>query len=95
MRVSKFIISACCGRSSTVFKTSRPIAVSDIAELVRLGFMESKNFTAAGLLYVDSSELTVSGPIGSDRLQVRCKKTKSDECAKAISDFEKVLTQLP
>jgi hypothetical protein len=92
MKTEKFVIAACCGRSQTVFKTSRPIAVSDIAELVKFGFTESANFSKAGILYVSSEELIVSGPIGSDRLQVSC---KSKECSSSIDDLEKLLTQLP
>jgi hypothetical protein len=94
MDVQKFIISACCGRSSTVFKTSRPIAVSDIAELVNAGFTESKNFSTAGILYCDNGNLIVSGPIGSDRLQISCKKTAKD-CSSATDDLEKILAALP
>jgi len=93
MNFQVFTIAACCGNTSTIFKTSRPIMVSDISDLVKLGFTESVNFSKAGILYVDSAEITISGPLGSDRLQVRCKVKKAD-CPKAISDFEKILEQL-
>ena len=91
MQVERFTVQACCGRTSLILKTSRPIAASDITKLVSLGFTEAQHFTKAGILYVDNSDLIVTGPIGSDRLQVKCKVA---DCDKKVNDFEVLLQQL-
>jgi len=92
MLVSKHLIQACCGGTSIVFKTNRPITVFDIEALVKLGFKEASTFTKAGILYVENQALVVSGPIGSDRLKVRCKI--EDYCTEKVNDFEVLLQKL-
>jgi len=65
--------------------------LTDIQALVNLGFKEALHFTKAGILYVDNNELIVTGPIGSDRLQVKC---KISDCTQKVNDFEVLLQQL-
>jgi hypothetical protein len=65
--------------------------INDIKELVKLGFTESEHFTKAGILYVDNLDLIVTGPIGSDRLQVKC---KINDCEQKVNDFEVLLQTL-
>lgn len=91
MKAEKFTIQACCGRTSIIFKTDTPITAKTLNSLVRLGFVESEHFTKAGILYADNPDFIVTGPIGSDRLQVKCKKS---ECNQKINDFEALLPQL-
>lgn len=91
MKVERFSIKTCCSGRSLIFKTSRSITKSDIEGLVGLGFVESPNFTKAGILYVDNPDLIVTGPIGSDRLQVKCKML---DCSEKVNDFEVLLQKL-
>jgi hypothetical protein len=91
MKVERFTVQACCGTKSLIFKTNRPIVKSDIEGLVKLGFVESANFTKAGVMYLTNETLIVSGPIGSDRLQVKC---KFGDCTTKVNDFEVLLQQL-
>ena len=91
MLVTKFTIQACCGSKSLIFKTNRAISINDITALVKLGFVESPNFTKSGIMYLTNDALIVSGPIGSDRLQVKC---KFGDCINKVNDFEVLLQQL-
>ncbi len=91
MKVERFTIQACCGRTSLIFKTDQPLTTGHLASLVALGFKEAPHFTKAGILYVDNPDLIVTGPIGSDRLQVKCKVA---DCQQKINDFEVLLQQL-
>ena len=91
MLVEKYTIQACCGNKVLIFKTSRPISINDINGLVAFGFTESKNFTQAGILYVNNSELIITGPIGFDRLQIQC---KLKDCIDKVDDFVTLLQQL-
>jgi hypothetical protein len=92
MKIERFSINSCCGAKSLIFKTNRPIAKSDIISLVNQGFIESENFTKAGIMYLTNEALIVSGPLGSDRLQVKCKSTSS--CQEKVNDLEVILQQL-
>jgi hypothetical protein len=94
MKIEKHVINtgcSSCGGKSLIFKTNRPITKTDIEGLAKLGFTEAPNFTQAGILYMDNLDLIVSGPIGSDRLQVKC---KLGDCETKVSDFEVLLQQL-
>lgn len=91
MQIERHTVQACCGKTSLIFKTDRPIMPNDVQALVDLGFTESAHFTKAGILYVDNSDLIITGPIGSDRLQVKCKIL---DCTQKVNDFEVLLQQL-
>jgi len=91
MKVERHTISACCGKASLVFKTDRPISQNDIVKLSALGFKEAVHFTKAGILYMENSDIIATGPIGSDRLQIKC---KINDCQTKVNDFETLLQQL-
>lgn len=91
MKIIRHTIQACCGRTSMIFKTDQPISKKTLESLVLIGFKESPQFTKAGILYVDNLDLIITGPFGSDRLQVKC---KNSDCAKKINDFEELLLKL-
>lgn len=81
-------MQTCCGRTSTIFKTDQPITIDLLKSLVAVGFKEYQHFTSAGILYLDNIDFIITGPLGSDRLQVKCKK---DDCLQAINDLEMVI----
>lgn len=91
MKVERFSIQACCGRKTTIYKIDRPIDTNLLAALVALGFTELAHFTAAGILYVDNLDFIVTGPIGSNRLQVKCKRA---DCEQKIGNLESLLQQI-
>ncbi len=91
MKVERFTVQACCGKTSLILKIDRPIDNPLISFLTSKGFVAQDHFTKAGILYADSSELIVTGPLGSDRLHVRCKKA---DCAIILNDFEGLLQQM-
>jgi len=91
MNTKRFTVQACCGNTSLILKTDRPLDKILLEFLISKGFIEFDHFTKAGILYADSSELIVTGPFGSDRLHVRCKKA---DCAIILNDFEVLLQQM-
>lgn len=91
MKAERYDIKACCGKTSIIFKIDQPLSKIHLAQLVSLGFTEFPHFTTAGILYADNSDLIVTGPFGSDRLQVKCKKS---DCSQKVNDFEGLLAQL-
>lgn len=91
MKIERFSIQACCGRTSIIFKTDRPLNTLHISEFCKLGYTEHKHFTQAGILYVDNLDFILTGPLGSDRLQVKC---KTANCEPKVNDLEKILLKL-
>lgn len=91
MLVTRYTIQTCCGKASLIFKTNQFITKQHLDKLVSFGFKEHSHFTKAGILYVDNSEFIITGPIGSDRLQVKCKIT---DCNQKLNDLEMLLQQL-
>ncbi len=91
MKVERFTVQACCGSTALILKIDQPLDKSHLAYLINQGFVEAEHFTKAGILYVDNSALTVTGPFGSDRLTVKCKVA---DCSQKINDFEVLLQQL-
>jgi hypothetical protein len=91
MKIRRFTIKACCGGISIIYKTDQSLTKEHLAALVGLGFIETEQFTKAGILYVDNSDFIVTGPFGSDRLQVKCKHA---ECTDKLNNFEELLQQL-
>lgn len=91
MKFERFSIQACCGRKAIIFKLGQPINEKFIFSLVALGYKEHVHFTKAGIMYADNLDFIVTGPIGSDKLQVKCKK---GNCDAKLNDFEALLAQL-
>ena len=89
MKITRNVIQACCGTTSLIFKADGPLTIDFIKFLVNNGFAELKNFTEAGILYATNSYLIVTGPLGSDKLQVKCRKANCDQ---QFNDFEVLLT---
>jgi hypothetical protein len=87
MKVERFLVKACCGSTSVTFKIGSPVSKDFLPLLVGNGFIESKHFTAAGLLYVENESLVVTGSFGQSILQIKCKKT----CEESINNFEQLL----
>ncbi len=93
MKVEKFNIQACCGRTAIIFKTDQPLTKEHITKFVAAGYNESTHFTQAGILYVDNPDFILTGPLGSDRLTVKC-RLKHADCIQKINDLEGLLQQM-
>lgn len=91
MKITRFVVSACCGTSQIIFKFDQPIDQSLLQYLKSSGFTEAAHFTAAGVLYADNLDLIITGPFGSNKLQAKCKKA---DCTKSLNDFEALLLKL-
>lgn len=91
MKVERITIQACCGRKALIFKTDAPLVKEVLDKLIPLGFKEAAHFTKAGILYADNDALIISGPFGSDRLQVKCKVA---DCDQKLNEFETLLLEL-
>lgn len=93
MKYEKFVIDGCtaCGKSSTSFKIDTTVSKDFLALLVQHGFKELPQFTSMGILYVENSNLIVTGGLGTDKLQIKC---KISDCTIPIAAFEAYLDKL-
>ena len=91
MKTERFSVNSCCGAPSIIFKIGRSIDMNLLNIFKGLGFNESQHFTKVGILYVDNLEFIITGPIGSNKLQVKCKKS---DCEKRLIEFEIMLQQI-
>ena len=91
MKTERHTIQACCGRTAVILKTDRPLESKIITFLVASGFNESKHFSDAGIIYLDNEDFILTGPIGSDRLQVKCKKLN---CYDKLEELENKLKEI-
>lgn len=91
MKLEKFTVRACCGKDAVIYKTDRPLTQIHLATLVKSGFLESTHFTKAGILYVDNADFIVTGPLGSNRLTIKCKHA---DCTQKLNDLEVLLQQV-
>lgn len=92
MNFERFIVPACCNKTSIVFKIDRPIAINLTTFFVSNGFKEWDRFTKAGLLYVDNLDFIITGALGSDKLQAKCKLEK--DCDQKLNKLEDLLLQM-
>jgi len=93
MKVERFSIQACCGKTNLVFKTDCPLTKSHIDALVNMGWKTADHFIKVGILYVYNSDFIMTGPIGSDRLTVKCRH-KAAECTEKLNNLEVLLQQV-
>ena len=91
MKIERIIIRGCCGKTSLVFKTEKPLTKDHLELLKKIGFNEYDHFTSAGRLYVDNSDFTIIGLFGSDRFTIKCKHA---ECAEKLNNLEFLFQRL-
>lgn len=94
MKIERIIApSTCskCGGVNLLMKLSVSVSKDFLSLFLNNGFRELQHFTKAGILYVENENLTIHGPFGSDKLQVKCKKS---ECQEILNKLEELLQQL-
>ena len=80
-----------CGGQNLLLKLSVAISKDFLSLFVNNGYKELTHFTQAGILYVEKDNVTIHGPFGSDKLQVKCKKP---DCQEILNKIEALLQQL-
>lgn len=91
MNVTRHIMNGCCGKKTTIFKISQTVTKELMNLFISLGYLENHTFTKAGIFYIYNSDLIITGPFGSDRLQIKC---KVPNCDQKLNELEASLLQL-
>jgi hypothetical protein len=88
---------ACCGNAVggvVHLILDRPVSMELLSRILATGQYAAVDYqTKAGILYVESKVLVVSGPFGRDRLQIRCKlgNARVEECNRHIATITELL----
>ena len=91
MKMERYSLQSCCGGTSLIFKIGQPITKELLSIFINMGFKEAAHFTKAGILYATNKDFILTGPFGSDKLQVKCKKA---DCDQKLNEFERLLISL-
>ncbi len=91
MKVERHSIQSCCGKKALIFKTDQPLTKDILQIFVKSGFKETEHFTKAGILYVDNIDFVITGPLGSNRLQIKC---KAIDCEQKVNNLEQFLLSI-
>jgi hypothetical protein len=88
MKVERIVIQACCNKTQIVFRIDKPLDQSILDVLTSNGFTVNTTFSKAGMLYADNLDLIVSGPLGNNKINAKCKR---EGCEQFLNDFEALL----
>ena len=88
--ITRLTVQACCGGTAIIFKTDFPLTKSFIEQFVAIGYKELAQFTKSGILYVENSDFVLNGPLGSDKLTVRC---KVKNCSQLLNELEDTINK--
>jgi len=91
VKVEKSTIKGCCGKNSIIFKIDKPITRTLLDSLVKIGFHEHTQFSKVGMMYIDNVDFIITGQMGSDKMQIKCKYI---DCDHRISNLENTLLSL-
>lgn len=91
MKYSKFEIKSCCGKLSHMYKFDITTDKSFMQKFIDKGFIESPFLTKSGVLYIENDELILTGTLGGNTLQAKCKRIKCDDI---FDSLEKIISEL-
>lgn len=95
MREVKRILikSSCnCSKPQVIFEFNFSLDRIHLEYLLAQGYMEGKSYTNSGILYIEDFNLIAIGPIGSNRLQLKC---KNSNCESSIDKLERIIQDMP
>lgn len=90
-KLKKFLLKSCCGSTTVAYTIGKPLTEEFADNLVENFFELDDTFKKAGLLYAKDEEFIVTGPFGSNRIQVKCRKKN---CHSNLIKLETLLESL-
>jgi hypothetical protein len=92
MEFSKTEIKSCCGGSSTVLTLSGPITDNVVSQLILFGFDIKDIFIKAGIVYAEGHNVILTGPIGSNRFNIKFLSEKDVE--QKLNELEAIIKKI-
>ena len=91
--VKKTIIeSNCCVKKEIFLDLNFPLHINHLAYFKSLGLKEKTSYTTNGLFYVGQDDFIAIGPIGGNRLRIKC---RNSNCLASVEKFELLIKEMP
>lgn len=74
-----------------IWELNFPLDIKHLQIFLDNGFISNKNYEKNGILYIEQDIIIAIGPYGSNRLQIKCKKTPCDD---GMALLEKILNNM-
>lgn len=91
MKVERFSVLACCGKTTVAFKISAPLSKDNLPYLIGNGFTIAKMHMDAGMLYAEDMAIILSGPFGQNVVHAKC---KVNDCTDSLNKTEELLSNM-
>lgn len=79
-------VPSCCGSLATVYELNFPLKQEQVQHFEDAGFVVSKPFLQAGMLYVENKLMTGVGTFGKNKIDLKCKVPKCDTVSTVMED---------
>jgi hypothetical protein len=90
--VRRHVIKSCCGNKTFVFELDIPVGKDWINTFKANGYQTSELYTKSGVLYACRAGLTVNGPFGGTKLQVKSSSANSNVLLDHLENTLKIAT---
>lgn len=91
MKYSKSEIKSCCGKISHMYKFEITTDKSFMQKFLDKGFIDAPFLTKCGVLYIENDDLILTGTLGGNSLQAKCKRVKCDDI---FGSLEQLISEL-
>lgn len=90
MSITRTTTKTCCGNSSYIFTSAKPLRKSQVQVFRDAGYFVPDDWFQRGLFWVKKGNLIVTASYGSGTFQVRC---YGDDCPALLDSFAESLEQ--
>jgi hypothetical protein len=80
--------SKCSKQEIILILVNNFLKLEYLQAFIDIGYRDNKNYTNSGIFYIEDNDLIAMGPIGSNRLQIKC---KNSNCINGLDKFEMFL----
>lgn len=71
MAVKTHVVKACCGNSSTILETDKPLRKYQVDVFKEAGYVIPDNFFNSGVFYAQKNGLIATASFGSNKINLR------------------------
>lgn len=82
----------CCTKKEIFLDLNFSLNIKHLTYFKSLGLKEKPSYTTNGLFYVGQDDFIAIGPIGGNRLRIKCRNPK---CLASLEKFELIIQEMP
>lgn len=88
--ITRHAVKSCCGASSLIFETDKPIRKSQVQVFKDSGYLVPESYLNLGIFYVQKQTLIATASFGANKITVRC---KGKGCAEQLDELALLMEQ--